>query len=185
MTATTGQRRATTNDVTSLLLFATFVASVAGANWAIHRYGIVSIGFGLHAPAGVYFAGLALGLRDALHERTALVLVFAAIASGAAVSYWVADAVIVPGGHLSIAVASGIAFGLSEAADLIVYTPLRQRHWVAAVAASNIVGAAIDTLVFLPLAFGSSAGWADLVIGKLYLVPVGVAVVAVVRRLGR
>jgi uncharacterized PurR-regulated membrane protein YhhQ (DUF165 family) len=37
------------------------------------------------------------------------------------------------------AVASGIAFLVSELADLAVYTPLRQRNWLAAVALSNTV----------------------------------------------
>lgn len=164
------------------VLFGGFVATVIAANWAIHRYGIVSIGFGLHAPAGVFFAGLALGLRDALQERGGVRLVAAAIGVGAAVSYWVGDAAEVPGGRVSIAVASGVAFAVSEVADLAVYTPLRERSWPGAVVVSNVVGAVIDSLVFLPLAFGSRDGWTDLVVGKLYLVPAGLLLVSLARR---
>jgi uncharacterized PurR-regulated membrane protein YhhQ (DUF165 family) len=40
----------------------------------------------------------------------------------------------------------------SEAVDLIVYTPLERRSWPAAVAASNTVGAVVDTLLFLTIA---------------------------------
>ena len=76
---------------------------------------------------GVYFAGLAFGLRDALHEAGGRFWVFGAIATGAALSWWVSDAVRIPGGHVSIAVASGIAFACSELADLAVYSPLRGR----------------------------------------------------------
>src|SRR5262245_12470847 len=47
-----------------LTLAALYISTVVAANWAIHRYGIVSAGFGLVAPAGVYFAGLAFTLRD-------------------------------------------------------------------------------------------------------------------------
>ena len=162
--------------------FLGFVGTVVGANWAIHRYGVVSIGFGLKAPAGVYFAGLALGLRDLLQERAPVRLVIVAIAVGALVSYSVSDAARLPGGRVSIAIASAVAFGLSEIGDLVVYSPLRERHWVSAVVASNIVGALIDTLVFLPLAFGSRAGWLDLALGKVFLVPIGVALVRLVRR---
>ena len=49
-------------------LTALFAGTVVAANWAVNRYGIVPVGFGLMAPAGVYFAGLAFGLRDAVHE---------------------------------------------------------------------------------------------------------------------
>jgi uncharacterized PurR-regulated membrane protein YhhQ (DUF165 family) len=51
-----------------------------------------------------------------------------------------------------LAIASGIAFAVSETADLLVYTPLRQRGWMRAVLASNAIGAVVDTLLFLHLA---------------------------------
>lgn len=171
-----------TDRVARFGLFVAFVATVYGANWALNRYGMVPIGFGLMAPAGVYFAGLALGLRDALQECGGRRWVLAAIITGTAASYVVSDAVTLPGGHLTLALASGIAFGLSELADLAIYSPLRDRSWPGAVAASNAVGAAIDSLVFLPLAFGSSNGWVDLTIGKLWLIPLGVVIVGVSRR---
>ena len=41
-----------------------YVATVIAANAAIQHYGIVPVGFGYAAPAGVYFVGLALVLRD-------------------------------------------------------------------------------------------------------------------------
>ena len=50
------------------ILTAAFAGTVIGANWALAEFGIINIGFGLAAPAGVLFAGLAFGLRDALHE---------------------------------------------------------------------------------------------------------------------
>ena len=37
-----------------------YIGTVYGANWALQKFGIVSIGFGLTAPAGVFRArGLA------------------------------------------------------------------------------------------------------------------------------
>lgn len=152
------------------LLFAAFVATVWAANWALGRYGMVSIGFGLTAPAGVYFAGLAFGLRDALHEAGGRALVLAAVLAGALLAYVIEDAVTIPGGHTAIAVASAIAFLTSELADLAVYEPLRRKQWTVAVVASNLVGAVVDSLLFLWLAFGSTNGWTDLTIGKTYMV---------------
>lgn len=154
------------------LLFVAFVATVWAANWALARYGIVPIGFGLEAPAGVYFAGLAFGLRDALHERGGRQLVFAGITAGALLSYVVEDAVSIPGGHAPIAVASAVAFALSELADLAVYEPLRRRHWSTAVALSNTVGAVVDSALFLWLAFGTLDHLTGNVAGKVLMVAV-------------
>lgn len=168
--------------LTVAILFASFVATVWAANWALGRYGIVSIGFGLMAPAGVYFAGLSFGLRDALHEAGGRALVIAAVLVGAALSYVLEDAVTIPGGHVAIAVASGVAFLLSEFADLAVYEPLRRRQWTVAVMASNLVGAVVDSLLFLWLAFGTTDGWADLTIGKTYMVAPALLIVWWARR---
>jgi uncharacterized PurR-regulated membrane protein YhhQ (DUF165 family) len=91
------------------------------------------------------------------------------IAAGAAVSYLVADPL--------IATASAAAFLLSEAVDLAVYTPLRKRsragdrRWASAVIASNLAGAAVDTVVFLALAFGWAAvlpAFAGQMVGKAW-----------------
>jgi len=162
-------------------MFAAFVAVVYGANWALERYGIVSVGFGLMAPAGVYFAGLGFGLRDALHEAGGRRWVLAAIGTGAGLSWWLSDAVSLPGGHASIAVASGIAFGLSELADLAVYEPLRERNWPVAVVASNLVGSVADSALFLWLAFGSLDLIEGQVVGKTYMIALALPLVWVVR----
>jgi uncharacterized PurR-regulated membrane protein YhhQ (DUF165 family) len=162
--------------------FAAFVATVYAANWALGRYGIVPIGFGLMAPAGVYFAGLAFGLRDALHEAGGKRWVLAAIATGCALAYLIEDGVTIPGGYLPIAAASAIAFAISELADLAVYEPLRRRHWTGAVVASNLVGAVVDSLLFLTLAFGSIAHWQGNVVGKAYMIAVALPIVYYARR---
>jgi len=168
--------------MTRIALFLAFVLTVIGANWALSRYGIVPVGFGLEAPAGVYFAGLAFGLRDALHEAGGRRWVFAAIATGAVVSYVIEDAVTIPGGLVPIAVASAAAFAVSELADLAVYDPLRSRSWPTAVAASNIVGAVIDSALFLWLAFGSLDHMAGQVWGKALMIVPALLVVWGVRR---
>ena len=45
-----------------------YIATVYAANWALNTYGLVGVGFGLMAPAGVFFAGLAFTFRDLTHE---------------------------------------------------------------------------------------------------------------------
>jgi queuosine precursor transporter len=152
-----------------LVWFALLNAAVVGANWALETYGVVDVGFGLQAPAGVFFAGAAFALRDLLHEEGGRAWVFAAIICGAVLSWWLGDAVSIPGGHTSIAVASGCAFLLAELADLAVYTPLRERQWVAAAMLSNIAGAVIDSALFLWLAFGTLDHMNGQVVAKVYV----------------
>lgn len=138
------------NRYTAGPLAACYVATIVLANWLSTRYGLVPAGFGLVVSAGTYSAALALGLRDWLQDAAGVRWVFAAIAVGALVSWGV--------GSGRIALASGIAFALSETADLLVYTPLREARRRFAIAASNAVGAVVDTLLFLSISgFGVTA----------------------------
>ena len=154
-------------------LFAAFVACVWLANLLTERYGFVSVGFGLTATAGTYAAGLSFGIRDALHEVGGRRIVFAAIAVGAVLSSFISP---------SLALASGVAFALSETADLAVYEPLRRRRWVLAVIASNLVGAVADTGVFLHLAgFPVRDALAGQLVGKALMILPSIVIVRAVR----
>jgi uncharacterized PurR-regulated membrane protein YhhQ (DUF165 family) len=120
------------------------VACVVAANVATARLGFVDAGFGLIVSAGTFAAGLALAVRDALDRAGGLRWVLPTILAGVALSAVLASPV--------LAVASAAAFALSELADLAVWRGLRRRTIGGAVAASNAVGALVDTAVFLPLA---------------------------------
>lgn len=170
------------NQYRMVIAFLSLVGTVVAANWTLNRYGIVSIGFGLTAPAGVYFAGLAFWLRDILHDLGGRRWVLTAIATGTLTSWVQSDAVTVPGGMTSIAVASGVAFALSELADFAVYAPLRERHRVAGIALSNTVGACVDSALFLWLAFGSLDAVAGQIVGKSYMTAAAVAITHAVSR---
>jgi queuosine precursor transporter len=150
------------------------VATVLAANWAIETFGFVPVGFGLTAPAGVYFAGLAFGLRDVVDDTLGRLAVFGCIAAGGLLSWTVSPA---------FAAASAAAFVLSELADLAVYEPLRERRWAVAAFASNLVGAVVDSALFLWIAFGSLDHLAGQVVGKTWMGAVGVALVAGTRML--
>src|SRR5436305_3404649 len=149
-----------------------FVATVFAANWAINRFGLVSVGFGLRAPAAVYFAGLAFSLRDLVQRTLNKRAVVVAIVVGAVCSAFVSP-------HLAFA--SGSAFLVSELCDFAVYTPLARRYPVWAVAASNSVGAVVDSLIFLSLAFGSLALFWGQVVGKTWVTLATVALLVPIR----
>jgi uncharacterized PurR-regulated membrane protein YhhQ (DUF165 family) len=161
------------SSATGAIAAAALVGTVVAANWAIGAFGFVPVGFGLVAPAGVYFAGLAFGLRDVVHEELGRWAVLACIAVGGLLSLSISPA---------FAFASAAAFVVSETADLAVYEPLRERQWIAAASASNVVGAIVDSALFLLLAFGSLEHLAGQVVGKVWMGVLGVVLVAVVRR---
>ena len=137
-----------------------FIATIYAANFAIETWGIVPVGFGLMAPAGVYFAGLAFTLRDLTHETLGRRGVLAAILVGAALSALVSPV---------FALASGVAFLVSELADYAVYAPLRRKHFLGAVVASNTVGLTLDSVLFLLLAFGSLDFLPGQLVGKWWM----------------
>lgn len=121
-----------------------YAAMIPLANWAISQWGIVPIGFGLMAPAGVFFAGLSFTLRDLVQEQMGRWWTVGAIGAGALLSLVVSDPF--------VALASCTAFLLSELVDFAVYTPLRERGMVRAVVASNVVGSVVDSVLFLVVA---------------------------------
>lgn len=157
------------NRPLGLAAAAGFVVSIVAANYVTTRYGFVGVGLGLTATAGTFCAGLALGLRDVIHDTLGRWGVLAVIVVGAVISYAVSDP--------RIATASAAAVLLSELADTTVYAPLRQRAWAAAVLLSNTVGAFVDTVVFLWIAgFFAWGAVSGQMVGKVVwvtLVPLG------------
>lgn len=151
-----------------------FLGCILAANVVTSSLGMVPVGFGLIATAGTYFAGLTFILRDALQDVAGKRWTLAVIAAGAILSFLVADPF--------IALASAVAFGLSELSDLAVYTPLRKRGYIRAALASNIVGAFVDTVAFLAIAgFPVMLALPGQMVGKLLVTLVAVVLVAIVR----
>jgi uncharacterized PurR-regulated membrane protein YhhQ (DUF165 family) len=154
----------------TIAAIAAFAATIPAANWLISNVGtecipngpcLIPVGFGLMAPSGVLLIGLALVLRDFVQELAGVKGALAAIAIGGVLSWFFA-----PG---PLVVASVAAFLLAELADLAVYTPLRKNRMALAVLASGAVGAAIDSAVFLYLAFGSLDYIAGQIVGKFWM----------------
>lgn len=150
-----------------------YVGCIFLANWLITNVGLVPVGFGLMAPAGVYAVGATFTFRDITQAHLGRLAVVLAIAAGAVLS-----AVLSP----ALALASGTAFLVSELADFGVYTPLRERNWLAAVGLSNTVGLVLDSVIFLWLAFGSLAFLPGQVVGKAWVTLAAILALTPVRR---
>lgn len=156
-----------------MIWFLAYIASIVAANATLALIGLVPVGFGLMAPAGVLWAGLSLTLRDLVQDGLGKRAVLYAIGIGAFVSSFWAP---------SFALASGVAFLVSELADFAVYTPIKRHSWLGAVALSNTVGLLVDSALFLWLAFGSLDFLAGLVVAKVCVTVATVAVLWLVRR---
>jgi hypothetical protein len=135
--------------MTRAALVSVYLGAIVIANLSVAEWG---------AEAAIYnaffFIGLDLSTRDALHDlwRGRLVRNMALlIASGSALSYvlglWLGS-----GPNVArVALASMVAFGAAAVADGIVYHWLRDHTWYERANQSNLVGAAVDSLVFVAL----------------------------------
>lgn len=153
-----------------------YITAIVTANITTAHYGLIPVGFGLTATAGTYFAGCALFLRNVVQDALGRRAVVAAILIGAALSAFTSP---------SLALASGVAFGVSELADTAVYTPLRERRnwWARAVIPASFLGAVIDTFLFLSLAGFpvTERGVAGQLVGKTWFVWVPTLIVSTYR----
>lgn len=157
-----------------------YLATVMLPNYLITEYGVVDVVPGpwvLMAPAAVFAVGAALVARDIVDDVTGRVwYVLALIAVGTALSVTFAGP--------KTALASGAAFVLSEVLDLGIYRTVRARYggWSAAALVSSYIGAGLDSVVFLWLAFGSLAFLPGQWVGKAITITIVVAIAGPLRR---
>jgi hypothetical protein len=151
------------------ILAAAFLACIPAANFLIVSVGttcipngpcLIPVAPGLMAPSGVLMIGAALALRDAVQEEMGRRWVAGLILAGAALSFAFSPP--------ALAVASAVAFLLSELLDFAVYDRLRRRALWFAVIASGIAGAVLDSLLFSALAFGTVKWAPGLILAKIY-----------------
>ncbi|HEX8184721.1 MAG TPA: VUT family protein [Blastocatellia bacterium] len=139
--------RVESEAVNSLGLAGLYLAAIVAANLIVTRFGPSAA-----IITSFLFIGLDITARDSLHEswrgRGLWPKMAALIASGSLLS-WLANHNAGP-----IALASFAAFAASGAADALTYHALRHRAWLVKVNGSNLVSAAVDSLIFPTLAFG-------------------------------
>ncbi|GAA0626593.1 hypothetical protein GCM10010174_52680 [Kutzneria viridogrisea] len=160
----------------SVVVLAAYVGTIVTANWASTHWSALLVG-AVAVPAGTLWAGVTFTLRDLLHECLGGRGVLGAIAAGAGLSWLLASP--------QIAVASVLAFTVSELVGSIVYGRLRGWSVVGAVIGSNLVGLGIDSVLFVPLAFRSFAFVPGQILGKTVATVLTVAVLVVARAVRR
>jgi hypothetical protein len=125
-----------------------YIAAIVAANLSVASFGPAV------TPINAFFLiGLDLSLRDHLHERwrgnqLALRMGGLLLAAGA-ISFALNPA------SGRIAIASVIAFVVSNAIDAMVYQLLIKRGYLARSNGSNAAGALVDSALFPTIAFGS------------------------------
>ena len=155
-----------------------YAAAIVSANRLTFRDGLIPVGFGLTATAGTYCAGCALMLRNQVQDLLGRGFVAATILAGAALSALTSP---------TLALASGAALATGELIDTALYTPLRRTGWARAVLAASLIGAVLDTVVFLYIAGIPATGRsiAGQLIAKAWAVWVPVVLVAFLKRVRR
>jgi uncharacterized PurR-regulated membrane protein YhhQ (DUF165 family) len=129
----------------TILLVGLYLAAIVIANITVALFGPSVV-----VLNAFLFIGLDLTTRDRLHEQWQTGRAWKMgllIAAGSLIS-WLLNRAVAP-----IALASCVAFALSAIADTIVYTWLHDRPWWVKVNGSNVVSAAVDSLLFPTLAF--------------------------------
>lgn len=122
-----------------------YLVAIVAANVTVAVFGP-----GMSVVNAFLFIGFNLTARDKLHDswdgkhlkRNMVLLIFA----GSALSLLF--------GAGRIAVASFLAFACSESVDAFVYHFLRGRHKLVQINGSNVLSAAVDSVVFPAVAFG-------------------------------
>jgi uncharacterized PurR-regulated membrane protein YhhQ (DUF165 family) len=165
--------------VVTLSAGAAFVASIYFANWLVNRYGPIRVWpTDLLAPAGVYVVGVAFLLRDLCQRFGGQVYAVALVGVGSAVSVFVST---------TLAGASAAAFASSELIGLLLFWLLGGNRGGpgrvgVAVVASSAVAAAVDSAVFLWIAFHSEAFFEGQWIAKVSVVVLAIPFVLASRR---
>ena len=163
-------------------LAACYLGLVILANWLASAY-VVHVPLTPYmAPAGVFCIGAVLVLRDWIQQLRGLYWTMPLVYVAGLISWGVGDLA----GWTSlekIAIASVVAFTVSETVEAVVFTPIRNRNLSLGVALSGTIGNAIDSLLFLIIAFGSLGFFWGQFWGKTEMIVIGTLFTMMRRRL--
>ena len=173
----------TNGNAMKVFLSILFLATVPLANWLIHNIGVVCVpngpcllpvAPGIMAPSGVLVIGATIVLRNILQELVSKTWMAGCILVGVWTSVFIAP--------VELALASGIAFGIAEITDWAVYTPLRKNGFKTALLVSGIVGAVVDSSLFVFFAFGSFHFVEGQIIGKLWATIIAITLLSFLQK---
>lgn len=133
-----------------MIYILTYLIAIVAANWAVATYGP-----GISVYTAAVLIGFVIYARDCLHDtwlgRNLKRNMFLLIAAGSLLS--------IPFNAGKIALASFLAFAISETVDALVYHRLLKRPKLLRVNGSNLMSAAVDSVLFLSLASWLLWGW--------------------------
>lgn len=135
-----------------------YLAAVVAANLIIARFGPAAA-----IPVAFALIGLDLTARDGLHDawkNRGLGWKMAALIAAGSLLSWAINRQAGP-----IALASFVAFAATGAADALIYHLLGGKSRLLRINGSNLVSAAVDSLIFPILAFGWPPLW-GIVVGQ-------------------
>ena len=165
-----------------LPLAAFYVGLVILANWLASAY-VVDVPLTPYsAPAGVFCIGAVLVLRDWIQQLRGLYWTMPLVYAAGLIS-WAAGDLAGWTALEKIAIASVVAFSVSETVEALVFTPLRKRNLSLGVALSGTVGNAIDSYLFLTIAFSSTAFFWGQFWGKSEMIAIGTLLTLMRRKL--
>lgn len=152
-----------------------FLATIPLANWWLTENGMWSAPLLGPIPSAVWVVAFSFVLRDLAQITLGKSWAWIGIIVGTIASWWIASP--------TLAVASGVAFAVSESVDALIFTPLADRNRFAlGVIISGVVGGFLDSALFVRIAFNSWSGWWQLGIAKAIVVAIATPVAWIVRR---
>lgn len=157
------------------LALAGFLGSIPFANWWLTNNGLWDAPILGLLPSALWVVAISFVLRDIVQITLGREAAWLAIAVGTALSIVLADPI--------FAVASGLAFAVSESFDSAIFTPLANRgRFILGVTLSGYVAGFVDSALFVRVAFGSFDGWWQLGVAKAFVVMAATPVAFIARK---
>lgn len=129
-----------------------YLTTIVSANLLLSYLGPQAV-----VPIALVLIGFDITLRDKLHNKWSYKLLwikmFLLIVTGSVITY------VINRNAQHIAIASTVAFSCAALSDTLVYQVFHKKHTLYKVNASNIVSSAVDSTVFITLAFGLPILW--------------------------
>lgn len=142
-----------------------FLLSIPFANWWLTENGFWNAPFLGPLPSALWVVAISFILRDVVQITLGREVAWVAIAIGSAMSYFLADPF--------VALASCVAFAVSESIDAIIFTPLANKgRFLLGITISGYAAGFVDSALFVRIAFGSFDGWWQLGLAKAIVIAV-------------